>query len=148
MKSLLIILFCIVIVKIYSWGQGDFLVDLDETIVQRMQNLTNESASTIIDYMQDYYGTFLDLNKKIENKNKTKSYSNPARILLNSGRPKHVDIPATNNELINKYNWDCKDIKELNSLLKQTRDLWKRFKKNCENLQDEPDERTTSSNNA
>lgn len=148
MKKLIVILVCVIIVKICSWGQGDFLVDLDEVIVRSMQNLTSVDASTIIDYVDDYYGTFVNLNKNIENKNKTKSYSRPAHILLNSGSPKHIDFPINNNELVTKYNWTSKDVKELNSLLKQTRELWKRFVKNCDNLQDKSDESTSSLNSA
>lgn len=148
MKTLLLILVCVTIVKICSWGQGDFLVDLDMCIVHSMKNLSNECAPTIIDYMDDYYGTLVNLNKNIENKNKTKSYSRPARILLNSGGPKHTDFSVTNNELINKYNWTSNDVKELNSLLTKTRELWKRFIKNCDKLKDEPEESSTSFNNA
>lgn len=133
MKSLVIILVCVVIVKIYSWGQGDFLINLDEVIVRKAQNLTNEDALTVIDYLQDYYGTFANLNKNLENKNKTKSYAKAANILLKSGGPKHTNFPVTNDELISKYNWTLKDVQELNSLIIQTKDLWKRFVKNCEN---------------
>lgn len=144
----LIILVCVILVKICGWGQGDFLIDLDEVIISSMKNLTNECASKIIDYMQDYYGTFIKLNKCIENINKTKMYSKPARILLNSGGPKHINFPVNNNELLNKYNWTSTDVKELNTLLKDTKELWKTFVKNCENLQDEPVDCTNSPNNA
>lgn len=138
----LLILFGLVFVKIYSWDQGEYLVYLDPSIVEVMKNPHNETPSLIIDYIKLYNNNFTDLIEKIENK--TKGIDTEARILLETDGPRFANFPTTSEELKNTYLWDPKDIEELNKLLDETRQLWKKFKKNTKAIQAEMANATTT----
>lgn len=140
--KLLLITFGLVFVKIYSWDQGEYLVYLDPSIVEVMKNPHNETASLIIDYIKLYNKNFTDLNEKIENK--TQGIDTEARILLASEGPRFANFPVTSEELLDKYLWDPNDIEELKTLLTETKELWKKFKNNTEDIQAEMANATTT----
>lgn len=116
-----------------NWGVGDYLHEVDDSIVRWLKDPSLQSKKVIFEMLADYLETLQDYIEKIDLKRKTAI--EPGLTLLKRKQPHYLEEPFPEETLRTQYNWTDVEIDDFKRLLKETDLLWQDFEKSYLDLQ-------------
>lgn len=115
-----------------SWGVGDYLHVVDDSIVRWMKDPGTQKKKEIFDMVADYLETLQTFIDRIDLKKKTALQ--PGETLLKRKQPRYFEEPFPEENLKTHYNWTDVDTDKFKKILSNTYLLWQDFEKSYNDL--------------
>uniref|UniRef100_A0A1B6FC43 Uncharacterized protein n=1 Tax=Cuerna arida TaxID=1464854 RepID=A0A1B6FC43_9HEMI len=133
LKIVLLLLGLFTHYSLQAWGVGEYLHEVDDSIVRWLKDPKTLSKKQIFEMVADYLETLQDFIEKIDLRRKTAI--EPGQTLLKRTQPRYLEEPFKEDILKSEFNWRQIDIDDFKRLLKETELLWQDFEKSYGDLQ-------------